>query len=165
MKRKIFLYLAIVCFVAIIAIFIVDGYMGIYDTIYITAGEWEQKVEPDVWSREGRTWSTGVDWGESVHFRYEIDNRLFSSYSTPIQVSVWKENNKIIDLFSEDKLIESFDKVTVEWTVDTRQLEPYQDSEARRQAYTVKIKTAEAERSILLDVFREVVPLQPPVVR
>lgn len=40
-------YLALAHFLGIIAIFIVDGYMGIYDTIYATSGEYERKIEPD----------------------------------------------------------------------------------------------------------------------
>ena len=166
MRRNLFLYLAIACFVAIIAIFIVDGYMGIYDTIYIIAGEREETVEPDVWLRWDRPWSTGVDWGESVHFRYEIDNRRFSSYPTPIQASVWKGNDKLIDLFSEDELIEPFDKVTVEWTLDTKLLEPYQDDMVGYQEYTVRINTDKAERRIILQLFHEeVIPLKPPFIR
>lgn len=40
-------YLTRAHFLGIIAIFIVDGYMGIYDTIYATSGEYERKIEPD----------------------------------------------------------------------------------------------------------------------
>ena len=43
MRRHLFLYLALGCFAGLIAIFIVDGYVGIYDTVYVTAGEYEQK--------------------------------------------------------------------------------------------------------------------------
>ena len=162
MRRNLFLYLAIACFISLIAIFIVDGYLGIYDTIYITAGEREQKIEPDFWLRWDRTWSTGTNWGELVYFRYEIDNRRFSSYSTPIQASVWKGNNKLIDLFFEDKVIAPFGKVTVEWTLDTKQLEPYQDNTVRYQEYTVKIETDKAERRIILHLLHEeVIPSSP----
>jgi hypothetical protein len=40
------LYLALACFAGLIAIFIADGYLGIYDTAYVTAGEYEQEIEP-----------------------------------------------------------------------------------------------------------------------
>ena len=36
MRRHLFLYLALACFAGLIAISIVDGYMGIYNTVYIT---------------------------------------------------------------------------------------------------------------------------------
>ena len=36
-RRNLFLYLTLACFLGIIAIFIFDGYVGIYDTIYVTS--------------------------------------------------------------------------------------------------------------------------------
>jgi len=47
MRRYLFLYLTLACFFGLVAIFIVDGYIGIYDTLYITAGEREQTIEAD----------------------------------------------------------------------------------------------------------------------
>ncbi|GAI56646.1 unnamed protein product, partial [marine sediment metagenome] len=44
MRKNLFLYLTLACFFGLIAIFIVDGYLGIYDTIYVTAGEQEERV-------------------------------------------------------------------------------------------------------------------------
>jgi len=52
MRRNLFLYLALTCFLALIVIFFVDGYMGIYDTTYITVGEQEQIIEPDYWLQQ-----------------------------------------------------------------------------------------------------------------
>ena len=60
-RRNLFLYLTLVCFFGLIAIFIIDGYMGIYDTVYITAGEREQKIESDVWRQGDKYWSAGVN--------------------------------------------------------------------------------------------------------
>jgi hypothetical protein len=88
-RRNLFLYLTLACFIGLIAIFIVDGYMGIYDTIYVTTGEREQKIEPDFWLRQEWAWSTGVNWDEKVFFGYEVDNRQFSAYSADIEASVW----------------------------------------------------------------------------
>jgi hypothetical protein len=149
-RRGLFLYLAIACFVAIIAIFVADGYMGIYDTVYVTAEEHEQRIAPEYWLRLPPEYEitysyVGAEWGEPVHFRYEIDNRQFSTYSTPIQASVWKENQKVLDLFSEDKLIEPFDKVMVGWTLDSKQLQSGGFSGGQ---YTVKIERKGVERKI-----------------
>jgi hypothetical protein len=152
MRRKLFLYLAIACFLALIAIFIVDGYLGIYDTVYITAGERQEIVEPDYWlQRHGFEidYYIHADWGQKVFFRYEIDNRRFSTYSTRIQASVWQENEKVFDLFSEEKSIESFDKVVVEWTLLTEELD---FSIGGRDQYTVYIEYGEVTRSIVVDL-------------
>jgi hypothetical protein len=53
-RKNLFLCLTLACFVGLVAIFVVDGYTGIYDTIYITYGEQVQKVEPDYWLGQGR---------------------------------------------------------------------------------------------------------------
>lgn len=162
MRRKLFLYLALACFLSLIAIFIVDGYLGIYDTIYVTTGEREQRIGPEYWlQRYPITYYLRADWGERVFFRYEIDNRRFSSYSTLVQASVWKENEKVLDLFSEEKSIEPFDKAMVEWTLSTQELDVSVDGRAQ---YTVKIGHGEVARSIVVDLDypRE---MEPPPLR
>ncbi|MCJ7654092.1 MAG: hypothetical protein MUO97_02125, partial [Dehalococcoidia bacterium] len=100
-KSNLYLYLALVCFAGILAIFVIDGYLGIYDKIYITVQEREQVIEPDYWQqrwvKEGyEGYSLGVGWGESIPFRYEIDNRSFSTYSVDVEVSVWRSGQKVI---------------------------------------------------------------------
>lgn len=150
MRRYLFLCLALACFIGLIAIFIVDGYLGIYDTLYVTAGEYEQKIEPDHWLRYDWIWSTGVSWGEKVFFRYEVDNRHFSTYSTTIQASVWKENEQITELLAEDRVVKPFDKTTVEWILDSKELESSGFSEGQ---YTIKIERDGVERKIIVDYY------------
>jgi len=88
--------------------------MGIYDTIYITAGEREEKVEPDSWLKQDRFWSVGVNWEEKIFFDYEVDNRRFLSYSAEIEVSVWHSQEKVADLVSRHMQIGAFDKGQLE---------------------------------------------------
>lgn len=160
-KRNLYLYLAIACFIGIIAIFTIDGYLGIYDTIYITTGEQEITVEPEYWSSRypgaPKAYYTGANWGEKVFFRYEVANRRFSSYSTSIQASLWKENEKILDLFSEDKLIKSFDKAMVEWTLDSEEFQSFGFDVGE---YTVKIEREGVERRIIV-AYHSLSPQQP----
>ena len=169
-RKNLFLYLAIACFVALIAIFIVDGYMGIYDTVYVTVGEREQVIEPDYWLQRypppgeaKMAYYVPAEWGQKVFFRYEIDNRRFSTYSTLIQASVWQENEKVLDLFSEEESIGPFDKAMVEWTLSTRDLEKAGFGVNERTQYTVKISHGEVERRIVVDLRypREVEPTSP----
>ena len=158
MRRNLFLYLALACFVGLLAIFVVDGYLGIYDTVYITAGEREEKIEPDFWLRQGRAAPAGVkndyyisaNWGEKVFFSYEVDNRQFSSYRANIEVSVWRSQEKVRDLISQPILIGAFDKGQLEWTVDTTQLLPGGIPAEQRFEYTVIIKRGEIERKIIV---------------
>lgn len=147
-KRNLYLILAITFFIGIIATFLVDGYIGIYDTFYITTGEHEQKVDPGYWLSHKNGYNYFPKWDQMVHFRYQIDNRRFSSYSTSIVASVWKENEKIFDLFSEDRSIKPFDKVLVNWTLDAEELQSMGFSAG---AYTVKIERKEIERKIFVN--------------
>lgn len=169
MRKGLFLYLALACFVALIGIFFVDGYMGVYDTVYVTAGEQQQVIEPDYWlhrypTPSGETQITyyiSAQWGQKVFFRYEIDNRLFSAYSTLIQASVWKENEKVLDLFSETKSIKPFGKVSAEWTLSTEELA--QPVAGTSNQYTVKISYGEVERNIVVDFYysQQMEPVYP----
>jgi hypothetical protein len=159
MRRNLFLYLALACFVGIIAIFVFDGYLGIYDTINITAGEREQTVDPDHWYRYRYEPSVGAVWGEErVFFSYKVNNRWFSSYVTLIQASVWQENEKVVDLFSEDKTIEPFDQVTVEWTLDSEQLQSLGFDHGE---YTIKIERKGTERKVIVDYYLPAPPSYP----
>lgn len=169
-SRNLYLYLALACFVGIIAIFIADGYLGIYDTVYITSGEREREVEPDYWQRsqvdERVYYSIGAEWGELVSFRYEIDSHRFSTYSTNVEASVWKSGEKIIELLNEDISIAAFDKVTVDWVLRAEALEEMGYGIGK---YTIKIRRGEVEREIVLNyrypaepVYPEKMPPPPP---
>lgn len=149
-RRNLFLYLTLACFFGLIAIFVVDGYMGIYDTIYITAGEREQTIEPDSWLRPDKIRSTGVNRGEKVFFRYELDNRQFSSYTADIKVSVWHSQEKVRDLLSQQISVAAFDKGQLEWTMDAAELLPGDIPPEQSYEYTVIIKRGEIERKIIV---------------
>jgi len=161
MRRHLFLYLAIACFLSLLAIFVVNGYMGIYDTIHITAGEHKQMVEPDHWYRHRYDPSADTVWGGKVFFTYEVENRRFSSYMTPIQASVWQEKEKVFDLFFEEKSVEPFGKVTVEWILDSAELEARGFSYGQ---YTVKIERKGVERRIRVSFHtpEQALPKPPP---
>ena len=161
MRRNLFLFLALACFISLIAIFVVDGYMGIYDTVYVTTGEYEEKIEPDRFPGQDQFFSTGVGWGDKVFFRYEVDNRKFSTYSPTIQVSVWHENKKINDLLAEDTVVKPFDTATIEWTLDSKELESLGFSEGN---YTVKIERDGVERRIIVGYHVEYPP-KPIIIR
>ena len=148
--RNLFLYLTLACFFGLIAIFIVDGYMGIYDTVYITAGEREQKIDSEVWLRGDKYWSSGVNRGEKAFFRYEVDNRQFSSYTADIEASVWRSQEKVRDLISQPISINAFDKGQLEWVIDTTEILPSDALPEQSYEYTIIIKRGEIERNVIL---------------
>jgi hypothetical protein len=161
MRRYLFLYLTLACFFGLIAIFIVDGYIGIYDTLYITAGEREQKIEADFWQRQDKFWSTGVNRGEKIFFRYEVDNRRFSSYTADIEASVWRSQEKIRDLISQPVSIAAFAKGQLEWEIDTVELLPGDIPPEQSYEFTVIIKRGEIERNIIVYTNPTPYPIKP----
>ena len=170
MRRNLFLYLALACFVGLIAVFIVDGYIGIYDTVYVTTGEYEQKIEADVWQRQYPTYAPGpiaepmrVERGkgvylmpanreEKVSFRYEVDNRLFSTYKADIEASVWHSQQKVRDLISQPMSISAFDKGESEWVIDNTEILPKDIPPEQSYQYTVIIKRGGIERRIVVSI-------------
>jgi hypothetical protein len=166
-RRNLFLYLTLACFLGLIAIFIFDGYMGLYDTMRINAGEFEQKIEPDFWLQQdsdGRLWSTGITRGETAFFRYEIDNRRFSAYQANLDVSVWRSQEKVQDLVSQQVSIPAFDKREIEWAVDTAEFAPADAPLEQRYNYTVIIKLGEIERRTVLYINYPYEPQPPRVI-
>ena len=157
-RKNLYLYLTLACFFGLIAIFIVDGYLGIYDTVYVTAGEREEKVEPDFWLRQSLIKSVGVknayyvsaNWEEKIFFRYEVDNRRFSSYTADIDVSVWRSQEKVFDLVSQHIQIGAFDKEQLEWVLDTVELLPSDVPPEQNYEFTVIIKRGQVERNIIV---------------
>ena len=152
MRKNLFLYLTLACFFGLIAIFIVDGYLGIYDTVYVTAGEREEKVEPDFWLRQDRSYSVWVNQDEKVFFGYEVDNRQFSSYSADTEVAVWHSQEKVYDLVSQHMQIGAFDKGQLEWVVDTAEFLPSDVPPEQSYEFTVIINLGEIERRVILSV-------------
>ena len=170
-RRNLFLYLTLTCFLGLIAIFIVDGYLGIYDTVYITTGEQSFKVEADVWQRQYTTYAPGsiyeepmpaeggkgayympANREEKISFRYEVDNRLFSTYTADIEVSVWHSQQKVRDLISQPMSISAFDKGESEWVIDNTEILPKDIPPEQSYEYTVIIKRGEIERNIILRI-------------
>ena len=181
MRRNLFLYLALACFVGLLVIFVVDGYLGVYDTVYVTAGEESWKVEANVWlsqfpyqriapqavpasgpstapypgtaETEKNAYYMSANRGEEVSFRYEVDNRLFSTYKADIEVSVWHSQQKVSELLVPQPVsIAAFDKGKWEWVVDNAELLPRDILPEQGYDYTVIITRGEIERRIVVSV-------------
>ena len=159
-RSNLYLYLALVCFAGVLAIFVVDGYLGIYDTAYITFGEREQKIEAYTWQEpwvKEQGYSIGTSWGEAVYFRYKIDNRTFSTYEAGVEASVWKSGVKIIQLLDESVSVVPFKAVTVDWELRAEDLGEAGLGAGESREYTVRIRRGEVERKIVVSYY---VPVQ-----
>ena len=169
--RRLFLFLAIGCFAGLIAIFVVDGYLGVYDTFHISVGEYPpQTIGADYWLRQGyeeydapRPVGTegdkyaycciGADWGQKISFQYEIENHQSSSYSADIQASVWREDEKLIDLFSQDVSVRPFGETVVEWTLLSEDLGSAAPATGESREYTVRVNRGDVERRIIMSFY------------
>jgi hypothetical protein len=152
-RTFVFLYLTLACFAGIIAIFIVDGYMGVYDTVYVTAGEQEQRIDPDFWLAQDNftpTYYIGATNGTSVSFRYQVDNRRFSGYSEEVQVSVWRAGEKVLDVLTQSLDVPALARRELDWVVHTADLgAPTSDNEE----FSLVIRRGEVERRIILNLY------------
>jgi hypothetical protein len=167
MTKNLYLYLALVCFAGILAILVVDGYLGVYDTLYITFGEREQKIEAyswqEPWVREQGYGIGGTSWGEPVYFKYTIDNRTFSTYGGDVEASVWKSGEKIKQLLDESISVSSFKEATVSWRLQAEDLGGGAPGTGEYREYTVRVKFGEVERKIILSYYPPEKGLPPPV--
>ena len=171
-RKNLYLYLTLACFIGLIAIFIVDGYLGIYDTIYVTAGEREEKIEADFWLRQSlikpaevkNAYYISANWEEKIFFRYEVDNRRFSSYTADIEVAVWHSQEKVYDLVSQHMQIGAFDKEQLEWVVDTAEFLPSDVPPEQSYEFTIIIKRGQVERNIVVYINQRTYPSEVKVV-
>ena len=157
-RRNLFLYLTLACFFGLIAIFIVDGYMGIYDNLFVTIGEREEEI-----GRVSSPWqeSVRVEWGEKAFFRYEVDNRRFSGYTADVEASVWRSQEKVGDLTLKQMQIAAFGNGQLEWVVDTAELLPADIPSEQGYEFTVVIRRGGIERRLITHVRPEPSPPRP----
>jgi hypothetical protein len=155
-RSDLYLYLALVCFAGILAIFVVDGSLGIYDTAYITFGEREQKIEAYSWQEpwvKEQGYGIGTSWGEEVHFKYKIDNRTLSTYEADVEASVWKSGVRIIQLLDERVSVAPFEVVTIDWRLRAEDLGEIGLVAGESREYTVRIMLGELERKIVVSYY------------
>jgi len=156
MKRKhrnLYLYLTLACFVGIILIFIFDGFMGVYDSLEITSGEFPQTIEPDRWPEDEKYpyYSTvNVQQGGSITFTYEVQNRTFSAYSAELEVTAWHEQQQLAVLLSQAVKVGSFNEGQMDWTLDTAEFVPAELPENQRYDLSVRITRGDIERNIVV---------------
>ncbi|MBA7694313.1 hypothetical protein ES703_102920 [subsurface metagenome] len=149
-RRILYLALTLACLAGLVAIYFFDVYMGIYDTVYITADDKQSSIEVYQWLRGQGSSAAGTRWGEEAKFEYEIDNRQFATYSANIKVSVWHNQEKVGDLVSQNITVAPFSKDRLKWVLDTVELEPSGAPPAfEAYKYTVIIENNQLERRIL----------------
>ena len=167
---RLFLYIAIGCFAGIVAIFVVDGYLGIYDTFHISVGEYPpQTITADYWIREDYAYEVpypvdtestqdaycciSADWDQNINFEYVVENHTFSTYSVFIEASLWQKGEKIIDLLSEEVSVSPFNETSVEWILSSGDIGISEPTAEYSYVYTVAVDRNEVERKVIVDFY------------
>jgi hypothetical protein len=154
-QRNIYLYLTVAFFLALIAIFVFDGYMGIYDTVTITTAEREDIVEPEFWLRSDDQHGYYYTWaeeGQTVNFHYELENRCLRNYVAEVEVAVWFSDSRQNTLVSDALVVRSFDSAEWDWSLKTAALRPVEIPETQDFELSVIIKRNDVELRTIVHV-------------
>lgn len=150
MRRFLFLYLALACFLTIVIVFVFDGYLGVYDSVSIKTGEFTQEIAAGSWP-EGYPYQTSSQADQKIFFSYRVDNRWFTTHRTTVSASLWQENQRITGLTSETLEVKAFKEDAVEWTLDPASLEL---GDFQQQQFTVRIERDDIVREIITSFYR-----------
>jgi hypothetical protein len=169
LARKNYLYLALTlaCFLGIILIFVFDGYIGVYDSIVMDNGVFEQQVEADQWDddRFGYLASTSTEGSSGIDFTYTLANRRFSAYEAPVAVTLWYGQDKIADLVAATLTAGAFSSAELTWSITTAEILPEGFPEDEYYNTVMVITRGEVERRIRVNIqpslFKEIT-IPPP---
>ncbi len=145
-----FLYLALLCFLGILTVLVADGYMGVYDTLKVRSGEFEQTFEADFWVQEFAIAQASTSSGGMISCSYLVDNHLFSAYNATLEVWVERNRERVRDVLSRDLSVAAFKSEEITFDIDTTGLAPAQVNESLE--YSVVIKRGEIERRLVIFV-------------
>jgi hypothetical protein len=166
MKHKtLYLYLALICFVGIILIFVFDGYMGLYESLATTGVNYPQQITEDQWQQQDRYGMPGlsIERGGDITFQYTVDNRRFSGYTAAIDVTLWYNQEKITDLKSATLELGAFSKGQVDWVLNIDNYLPADVPAGTNYNFTLIIKRGEIEHRVMLYV-NPAISIPKPVV-
>jgi hypothetical protein len=152
--KTLYLFLALACFLGIILIFVFDGYMGVYDSIVMDNGQFQQKVEADRWDAEkfGYLASTGVERGGRIDFTYTVENHRFSKYTANVGVSLWYGDEKLLDLTTAEISAGAFSSGELTWTLETANLVPEDYPEDQNYNLDMIIMRDRVERRVNINI-------------
>jgi hypothetical protein len=151
--NSVYLFLALACFLGIVIIFVVDGYLGIYDTLVINNGQYTQTIASDQWGqpkRYGETFTIGIPSNGSAGFTYTIENHRFSTYDSNLEVTLWYNEEKEINIYETPVSISAFSKKDFQWKLSTADILPSN----RYSTGTIKIIiNGTDERQVKLNIY------------
>ena len=94
-----------------------------------------------------------ADWDQRISFEYEVENHQSSTYSARIEASVWQEDEKLLDLFSQDVAIKPFGEAIVVWALSSEDLGIAALAIGESYQYTVPVNRGDVERRIIVSFY------------
>jgi hypothetical protein len=171
--NSLYLFLALACFVGIILIFVFDGYMGVYDTLAMDNGQFQQTVEGDQWARQekyGGFVSVPVERGGRIDFTYTVENHRFTEYSADIKITLWQNKAQIGDIgFIPDEplIIPAFNKKELTWSITPDYIIPADYPAEQSYNVNMEIKRGDIVRQVNVNIYAsqtaaKTIPLPAP---
>jgi hypothetical protein len=164
--KNIYLYLALACFVGIIVIFVFDGYLGLYDSLTMQDINYPQKIDSEQWQQQDRFGyapAINIESGGDIPFVYELDNRRFTSYQAPVNISLWHNQTKILDIKSETLALGAFASAKFEWVLNFSDYIPDNVTPETRYDFTFLINRGDIERRVIIYISPVIIVPQPVV--
>lgn len=156
MKRNIlYLFLAMLCFVGIILIFVFDGYIGIYDSLVMDNGRFPQNIEADQWgdTRYDYARSAYIERGDRMEFTYTVENHRFSTYQEEVTVSFRRGDEEIMAPLSYAVAAAPFDNTEVSWVLaDVAEIVPEDYPSEQSYNFDIIISRGAVERKINVNI-------------
>ena len=153
--NKIYLFLALACFLGIVLIFIFDGYMGVYDSVVMDNGQFPQTITADQWQQQekfGYYPSVSVDRNGAANITYTVENHRFSSYTAEVTVSIYSGVDKIADLATGQVSAGAFNKGEFTWVLKPADFIPASLPSDQSYNMNMVIKRGDVERRIMVYV-------------
>lgn len=173
-NKYIYLFLALICFVGIILIFVFDGYMGVYDSVVLDNGQFRQTITADQWQQQekfGYYTSLSIDRSGSADITYTVENHRFSAYNADVSVSLYYGVDKLADLAAGRVSAGAFGKGDFTWVLDPSRFTPADYPTDQGYNVTMVISRGDLERRIQVyinpgpQIPKPVITIPPPPTR
>lgn len=168
MARKNYLYLglALACFLGIILVFFFDGYVGVYDSLVMDNGLYEQRVEPDQWRPGEYNYLASIDVERDgrIDFTYTVENHRFTGYESPVEVSLYHGQDKVAVLLTDEASAAAFGTAEITWSLEAASLLPADYPENEPYNAVVVIIRGEVNRQINIGINSSPYPIKTIIV-
>jgi hypothetical protein len=154
--KTIYLLLTVACFLGIIAIFVFDGYMGVYDTLRMDNGQFVQTITTDQWLQQeefGSYPSVSLDRGSNMNVSYTVENHRFSAYSADVSVSLYSGVEKLDDLAAGQVTAPAFGAGELSWVLDPSRFIPANSPPEQSYNLALVINRGGVERKVMVYIY------------